>query len=155
MKTLATLGALAGMVALVVGCSTVEERRLAQAQLEEEKMARQGERVDRICFVNQIDGWRPFDGDTLLVREGIDDWYQLELSGPCDPRDAILSVGLKPFGGSSCLSRGDDVFVPNGSFAGKCLITAIYEWDHELDYTPAESLDEMNGNEAGASEQAG
>lgn len=135
----------AGLAGLAItGCATVEDRAQAQAKIDAQITASQGEKVDRICFANQIDGWRPLDRDALLVREGVNDWYQLDLAGPCDPRDAMLNIAFDRFAGSGCLSRGDRVIIPGGlaGMGGSCFITAIYEWDDDADVAAPENVSE-------------
>ena len=117
-----------GVIALgamvVSGCVAVEESE--QAEID----PRQGEAVDRVCFIRNIDNWRSLDRRSVLVERGINDWYKLDLIGVCDPDAAFNSIALRSRGGSSCLRRGDTVFTDEfGGDVRRCSVRAIYRWD--------------------------
>lgn len=131
------------MVSALGACQTTEEYAAAEAREEarfaEEIAARQGERVDRICFTRSINGWREFGEDAVLLRKGVDDWYKLDLSGVCDPEWAINAIAVKTRpAGSSCVSRGDEIKTFDQPIDGTCFITAIYEWNEDAEIAEME-----------------
>ncbi|MEM8935905.1 MAG: DUF6491 family protein [Pseudomonadota bacterium] len=99
---------------------------------------RLGEKVDRICFASNVDNWRSTgENNEVLLEEGINDWYFVELSGLCrkfDIRSAEFLV-IDTFGSSSCVTRGDSlIFKDFGGHRGnRCVITSIYEWDEDAE----------------------
>lgn len=125
--------AMAG-AALLAGCQTSEEYAEAESRLEAEIAAKQGERVDRICFTRSVRGWRELGDDAVLLRRGVNDWYQVNLSGTCQPEWAFnaIAVRTRP-AGSSCISRGDRIDTPDAPISGSCLITEIYEWNEDAE----------------------
>jgi len=128
---------IAGAVALA-GCQTAGDRTERQERLEAEIAARQGAEVDRICFARSVNGWRSLGRDALLLREGVSDWYKVDLAGTCDPEWAFNAIGLETRpAGSSCLSRGDHISTPDAPIGGRCVITAIHEWDEDTEIPDA------------------
>ncbi len=142
------LGLTMGLAGLVAGCAAVPSAEEREARLAAEIEARQGEQIDRICFSRSIDSWREFGDDDVLVREGVNDWYRLELSGTCDPGLALTTIGLRTSGGSSCLHRGDRVVTNTNGFPGRCFITAIYEWDEAAAFAWPVTEDEASAEES-------
>lgn len=126
--------------ATLAGCQTAEDSAEREARLQAEIAARQGAEVNRVCFTRNINGWRPLGDDAILVRARIDDWYQLNLSGTCDPEWAFNAIVLesRPAGGS-CVSRGDHITTPETPISGRCVITSIHEWDEEAEMPEARS----------------
>lgn len=130
LKTKALIVALAASPLLVAGCATVEDREAAAAAKEADIAARQGAEVDRVCFTRSINGWRPVSEKSVLLRQGVTEWYKLDLIGTCDPRFAFETIALRqrPAGGL-CLTPGDRLDTFDRSFGGSCAITKIYEWN--------------------------
>ena len=59
-------------------------------------------------------------------------WHYVELVGSCDPDTAFSAIVTRSSGATSCLERGDDVFTGRPRYGGgRCVITAIHEWDDE------------------------
>lgn len=129
---LAVMGATA-----LAGCQTAEQYADRENRLQAEIAARQGAEVNQICFTRSIDGWRELGDDALLVREGIDDWYKLDLAGVCAPDWAFNAIAIETRTGSSCLTRGDHVTIPNSPLDGRCTIMSIHEWDEEAEVPEA------------------
>lgn len=120
--------------AVLAGCQTSENYAEREDALQAEIAARQGAEVNQICFMRNINGWRELGDNALLVREGIDDWYKLDLAGTCDPEWAFnaISIETRP-AASSCLTRGDHISTPDASFTGRCVITGIHEWNADAE----------------------
>jgi hypothetical protein len=120
----ATLGLMLG------ACSTAPETPQAAATPD----PRQGKEVSQICFQSQIRSWKEHDRKSIIVERGIRDEYKLDLIGTCQPDQAFLNIGLISRGGSSCLSKGDQLRT-DAQFDGQCSISRIYEWNKNA--TPA------------------
>ena len=117
---------------LAAACSTTEERQEAAAAVEREIAARQGEEVNRICFARQIDSWRALDRRSILLRNGVRDWYKLDLIGSCEPDWAFNAIAVRSRpAASSCLSPGDQIITDDAAVSGTCSISRIYEWDED------------------------
>lgn len=107
---------------------------------------RRGEEVDRICFAQNINGWRSVKGedDVVLLERGVNDWYRVELNGGCREsifRSAItIGIDSRP-AGASCVSRGDVIVVKDSpGFTRRCMISRMYKWDED-------AAEEMEGVE--------
>ena len=98
-----------------------------------------GEEVRNICFTRSIDGFRTIDGedDVILLERAINDWYYVELIGPCSYNRLKFAqaIGIKTFPGSGCLSRGDELIFSDSVFGAdseldltRCRVNGIYEW---------------------------
>lgn len=97
---------------------------------------RLGERVDRLCFARNIDGFGQTTDRTIIVNVGVDEHYLIETRGYCHDLDWAQSIRFDAF--SSCVTRGDSL-IPYDSIFGpdytdlpapsECRINAIYEWD--------------------------
>ena len=70
-------------------------------------------------------------GNDAILLEARGEWYLAELSGTCDPESAFAAIATRLGPGTSCLSRGDEVFTGPPRSGGRCVITALYEWDDE------------------------
>lgn len=120
--------------AVLAGCQTAEEYAAAESRLQSEIAAKQGQRVDRLCFTRSINGWRELGKKAVLIEKGVNDWYKLDLLGTCQPEWAFNAIALKTRpAGSSCLSRGDEIATFDQPIDGDCVITAIYEWDEDAE----------------------
>ena len=122
-------------VCLLAACATSPEQEAArveaQAHIDAEITARQGEAVNRVCPRGN-DSWKALGDDVILLEAG-GEWYMAELSGTCDPDSAFAAIATRSASGSSCLSRGDNVFTGPPRSGERCVITALYEWDEEAD----------------------
>lgn len=136
------LSALMGLFVLAACATTPEQetaRAQAQAKIDAEISLRQGPSVSRVCPGGN-DDWRALDDDILLL-EARDQWYMVELSGPCDPDSAFGGIVTRTSGGSSCIARGDDVYTGPPRSGARCVITGLYEWDEDAEPQPAASAD--------------
>jgi hypothetical protein len=101
----------------------------SDAMASREIAARQGAEVDRICFVDDITGWRPLGRRSILVKKGLDEWHRLELSGTCSPQWAYDTIATSSRAGSSCLSPGDQVKTFDLTHGSQCWIRSIHAWN--------------------------
>jgi hypothetical protein len=113
---------------------------------------RVGEKVDRICFGRNIDGFKTVKGmdDAVLLEKGVNDWYLATLSGACSYSRLKWAMGVaidqRPSGG--CVTPGDHLIFTNSvtgdmSFPNttRCVINGIYEWNEDA-ATDAENDDQ-------------
>ena len=97
-----------------------------------------GEKTDRLCFTRNIDGFGATTRRTVIVEEGVNDYYLIEVFGACQDLDWAQSLTFTRTTGS-CLTRGDrlltfDTAIPTRSdvrFSNQCTIKSIYEWDKD------------------------
>ncbi|WP_369814684.1 DUF6491 family protein [Brevundimonas sp. AAP58] len=136
MSSTAKVGLSASLCAcLLAACATSNEQQAARSEAEALRLAeinaRQGQAMNQIC-PGRSDGWRPLGNNSVLL-EARGEWYMAELSGTCDPESAFAAIATRRGPGTSCLSRGDQVFTGPPRSGGRCVITALYEWDDEAD----------------------
>ena len=103
--------------------------------------ARVGDAVSRICFASNINNFRFIDTDekVVLLQKSVNDWFLVELFGPCRYRNLRFSqaVGIDTFGGGGCLTRGDTLvfsdtlFKPNRFDLTQCRVGKMYQWDED------------------------
>ena len=99
--------------------------------------ARLGEKVDRVCFNRTIDSFLRNDRDTLVIREGVNDHYLIEVRGICSNLRHAQSIGFAS--ALSCVTRNDHIIVSTSPFTLKdrttppqrCMISEIYEWNED------------------------
>jgi len=92
--------------------------------------ARQGAEVNRVCFTDQINSWSPLGDRSVLLRQGVNDWYKLDLTGNCRPDWAYNAIALRTRpAGSLCLTSGDDLETFESPIHGHCIIDAIHAWN--------------------------
>jgi hypothetical protein len=58
-------------------CSEPTQDANLQAQI----AARQGAQVDRVCFTREIDGWCELGDGAILIENGANDLFKLDLLG--------------------------------------------------------------------------
>lgn len=110
--------------------------------------ARLGEKVDRICFRDQITDFREGTATTVIVERGAKD-YLVQTQEPCDELAGAQSVSLDgTYAGGRCVTTRDRVsasqsyFGSDSSNAGYlCRIQAIYEWNEDALKTDVASID--------------
>jgi hypothetical protein len=121
----------------LAACQTAAERETADAETAALIAARQGAEVDRICFTGNINGWNELSRNAILLEEGVNDWYKVDLVGTCEPEWAFntIAIASRP-AGSSCLTRGDRITTDDRNVSGVCYIDRIYEWDETKDPAP-------------------
>lgn len=124
----------AAMTMLLAACATATAAPTEPKKSSWETDERLGEKVDKICFGANIDGFKQTTRTSVVVSEGRDD-FLLETYRGCFDLSSAGSLALENRG--SCLRKGDRIrpfqsaFGPGNvdSRAGSCLIKAIYEWD--------------------------
>lgn len=82
----------------------------------------------RQCIhIPSVNSFSPVDRDTVNVRVGVNDVYQLELLGTCRDVDWNLSVGLRSRGGGSfaCNALGLEVISPSNIGPDVCPVTSM------------------------------
>lgn len=139
---------------LIAACLAAGMAAFSNAKAEDEggedkADQRLGEEVSRICFPRNINGWKTIKGEdnVLLLEEGVNDWYRVELLGACRYSDLrftqTIALESRPSGG--CVTRGDVItLIDRSSFNRRCTITQINEWD---DKAPAPSDEEEPSNQ--------
>lgn len=82
----------------------------------------------RQCFWSRnISGWNSLNDETLLLRVGVRDYYQLDLLPGCSGLDfAGETIGIKTRGGSDFICTGLDVqvIVPDG-LPNRCDVKSV------------------------------
>jgi len=132
---LRTITALASTTLILAACASSGPRLEAGDFLASPAL---GEKVDRICFTRSIDGFSQPTRTTVVVEEGVNDFYLIEVFGACQDLDWAQSLTFTRTTGS-CLTRGDrllafDSAFPDRSdlrFSNQCTIKSIYEWDRD------------------------
>ncbi len=123
-------------------CQATPEQQAARATADPETQAliaaRQGAEVDRLCFTNTINGWSELSRSAILLEQGVNEWYKVDLTGTCQPEWAFNAIGIvsRP-AGSSCLSKGDRLITDDDTIPGVCYVDRIYEWDETKEPAPS------------------
>lgn len=151
-----TVASLATAALVLAACATSSPRLDAEDFLASPAL---GEKVDRICFTRSINGFSQPTRTTVIVEEGVNDYYLIEVFGACQDLDWAQSLAFTRTTGS-CLTRGDrllafDSVFPNRSdvrFSNQCTIKAIYEWDR--DKLGEEGVTKADTAEEGPDEEA-
>lgn len=118
--------------AMLGACASTEDANEANARADD---PRRGAEVDRVCFTSSIDGFGETTRDTVVVREGVNDYYLVEVFGGCYNLRNAQSLAFDTFSG--CLTRGDSLIAYTSAFGPdpmdtpnvKCRINNIYKWD--------------------------
>ncbi len=101
---------------------------------------RRGEPVDRVCFVDSINGFTETTRTSVVIEARVNDEYLIETFGNCFDLDDALTIGFDTFGGSGCLRRGDAIIASDSAFGlhdgfgiapQRYTIRAIYGWNPE------------------------
>ena len=108
--------------AALAGCTTTPR----ETATDDAPDPRRGEKVDRICFANGIDGWNSNGRDSVIVSKGVNEKYELTLNGTCDIERAFETIGIDPT--LPCLTRGDKIHT-DARISGPCYIKEIYRWN--------------------------
>ena len=128
----------AGLAAMLFCISVLAMPTVANARGDIDAGA-PGEEVRSICFTRSIDGFRTIEGedDVVLLERAINDWYYVELIGPCSYNRLKFAqaIGIRTFPGSGCLSRGDELIFSDSVFGAdseldltRCRVNGIYKW---------------------------
>ena len=83
---------------------------------------------NRQCFLaSQVNGFWGATDNSVLVRAGVNDVYELRLSGMCHDIDWANRIALRSTGGSSWICQGLDaeLLIPSPIGPQRCLVTDI------------------------------
>ena len=99
---------------------------------------RLGEDVNRICFPRNIRDWRTVkeEDNVVLLERGLNDWYRVQVIGPCNYRALRLTqtIALESRPSGACVSAGDTItLLDNTGFERRCAITQINKWDEDAE----------------------
>lgn len=103
------------------------------------KDPRLGEEVGRICFAGQIDGFRTYSKDLVIVESGLRKEFIVETASGCQNLRHAQAIGLPS--GLSCLSDLDRILVYDSAFGTqttpfsteRCAIRSIHRWNEKAD----------------------
>lgn len=151
----AALLAAALAVASLAACAAGPERE--RLGLDDPKV---GERVDRVCFNRQINGFSEWnEGDGLILRRGIREEVLVTLP-VCPAADFAQRVGIDERFSAGCLRPGDRLFVSSSAFGGtrssdpfetsSCLIGEIYAYDRDAE----PDADDADGSDTDEDDEA-
>jgi len=133
----ARIGVCAGLgvvACLVLGACVYAQSDAADEAIEAEIEAKQGAEVDRLCFVQSINGWKALGKDFLLLKKAVNDWYKLDLLGTCHPEWAFDAIAILPQPSTSvCLRPGDQIRTFDSPASGSCMISKIHTWDEDAE----------------------
>ena len=82
----------------------------------------------RQCFLpRQVNGFNALDDDTVYVSVGANDYYELELFGPCPDVDWEETIAIRSTGGSTWVCQGLDaeLIVPSPLGAQRCPVSRV------------------------------
>lgn len=138
------------IIGALAACSTTSsktERGISQFKDD----PRLGEQVSSICFKGNIDGFSDAAGNTIVLREGINQHYRVSLSGFCPNLEHAQSLAFERQSG--CVRRGDYILVSESVFSlddgdgigpDRCFINEIYKWDRNAK-DESEQVDTQSG----------
>ena len=111
------LSLIAGAASVIAACSAYNQppQRLAATS-------------GRQCFLaGRVNGFWGATDDSVLVRTGVNDVYQLRLSGMCHNIDWANRIALRSTGGSNWICQGLDaeILVPSPIGPDRCLVTDV------------------------------
>ena len=84
--------------------------------------------AQRQCFLAaRVNGFWGATEDSVLVRTGVNDVYQLHLSGMCHNIDWANRITLRSLGGGSWICQGHDaeILIPSPIGPDRCLVTDV------------------------------
>ncbi|MEM6534940.1 MAG: DUF6491 family protein [Pseudomonadota bacterium] len=138
----------AAMTFTLAACATAtapENTQVAEAETAEPDI-RQGEEVNRLCFANNISGFREATKESVILSRGTKE-YLVTTFARCHDLNHAITLATQTRSGA-CLSRGDklvafDSLLPSrhGSPTFPCRIDRIYEWNEDA-AEEAEAQDE-------------
>lgn len=97
---------------------------------------RLGEKVEKICFNRNIDGFSQAGRKTVVLSSGVNKDYIVQIGGVCPNLASAQSIGLDS--SQSCVRRGDYLIVSDSAFGlhdntgfgpDRCYIDSIHKWD--------------------------
>ena len=84
--------------------------------------------ANRTCFLaGRVNSFWGATDDSVLVRTGVSDVYQLRLSGMCQNIDWANRIALRSTGGGSWICSGYDaeILIPSPIGPDRCLVTDV------------------------------
>ncbi len=151
---------MAAAAALTVGaCATNSSETAEEDAASYFEDPRLGEKVNRICFARQIDGFRFLEeyDRAVLLESRVNDWHFVELLGPCTNRSLRFAraVAIDSGPGGGCLTRGDRlVFADSIAFrtlsatdVTRCVIGDVYVWNEDAGAPETEDEESEGGAE--------
>lgn len=135
---------------LIQGCETTamqgDEDRPLRGVAAFQDDARLGEKVNRICFASQIDGFHSATRDTVIVEGGARKEFLVEMFAGCSNLKSAQALSLPK--GYSCLSDRDNIIVHESAFGTaitpfsnqSCSIKSIHRWNEKVDAVDMEGL---------------
>ena len=112
----ASLTIIATAASLLTACSAYNEpQRLSGA-------------TGRQCFrAGEVNGFWGATDNSVLVRTGVNNVYQLQLSGMCQNVDWANRIALRSTGGGSWICQGMDaeLLIPSPIGPDRCLVTDV------------------------------
>lgn len=106
-----------GAALLAAGCAPQEEAAMTAAQAEE-----------RQCFhAGSVNSFRAVDDDTVIVRSGVNDYFELELVGICPDVNWSQQIAIRTRGAGSWVCRGleAELIVPSPIGTQRCPVVAV------------------------------
>ncbi|WP_290751143.1 DUF6491 family protein [Henriciella sp.] len=107
---------------------------------------RLGEKVDRICFRDQVDDFREGTESTIILERGAKD-YLVETEEPCGELDGAQTLSLNnAFSSGRCITTHDQFYASQNRFSSVgdtsdlCRIKAIYRWNEDARVQDGESI---------------
>ncbi|MEL6861641.1 MAG: DUF6491 family protein [Pseudomonadota bacterium] len=145
--------AFAAMLFVISACATAttpEQQAEIDERIAEETFAndvRRGEKVDKVCFTREIDGFGMTTDRAVVINEGRKD-YLVETFPGCFDLDWAQALAFDSF--SSCLRRGDRILALESPFGTDlngipnqaCRVKAIYEWNKDAEAESEDAPDE-------------
>lgn len=132
---------IAASLFVVAACaSTAESDNKAKGIAAFKDDARLGEKVDKICFNRNIDGFSNNERKTVVLTSGVNKDYIVEVRGVCLNLSHAQSIGIDST--LSCVRRGDYLIVSDSAFSlndgagigpDRCLIDRIHKWDKKAE----------------------
>ena len=83
---------------------------------------------ERQCFpVQSVNSFTAIDRETVNIRVGVRDYYQMKFFAPCYDIDWALSAGIRPRGGGSfiCNAMDVDVVAPGPIGPQVCTVSSM------------------------------
>lgn len=103
-KTIAVMVSCAGSLFLAACATSAESQAQTSAPPSE-----------RTCFMAEsAQGWTPIDDQTVNLRVGVNETYQLKLMGGCRDIDWTQRIGLESRGSSTICTGSDVILLVNG-----------------------------------------
>ena len=132
-----TLSAIAAVLVLPLMISACASEGTARDDAIAADDPRRGEKVDKICFNRNIDGFSDTRKRSVVLETSPSKQYLVEVRGICSQLRSAQRIAIDS--ALSCVSRNDILIVSEQVFSGssasrspdRCFISAIYKWDRK------------------------